>query len=60
MPVFDEALALHMTEDGHWRALADTRYEAITGMYGGWAVAVILKAVIPQLGQEFSPSASTG
>jgi acyl-CoA thioesterase len=59
MPVFDEALALHMTEDGHWRALADNRYEAITGMYGGWTAAVILKAVILQSGQEFSPSAMT-
>ena len=48
-----------MTDDGHYLALADARYEAITGMYGGWAVAVILKTVILQSGQEFGPSALT-
>ena len=59
MSAFDEALALRINEDGHWLALADNRYEAITGMYGGWAVGVILKTVILQSGQEFSPSALT-
>jgi len=59
MRVFDEAHDLHITEDRHWLALADARYAAINGMYGGWTVAAILKAVILQSGQEFSPSALT-
>lgn len=59
MSVLDEALALRMTEDGHCLAVADARYAAITGMYGGWTVAVILKAVLFQSGEEFRPSALT-
>ncbi|MEZ5572269.1 MAG: thioesterase family protein [Halioglobus sp.] len=59
MSAFDEAFALDITGAGHYLALADARYEAITGMYGGWAVAAILKAVILQSGQEFGPSALT-
>jgi acyl-CoA thioesterase len=40
------AAALALTRgDGCWEALADPRYEALHGMFGGWAAAVALAAV---------------
>jgi acyl-CoA thioesterase len=59
MSAFDEALILRSTEEGHWLALPDTRYEALSVMYGGWAAAIILKAVMSQSDQDFGPSALT-
>ena len=39
MSQLDEALALRLTEPGLWLGFADPRYEAMTGMYGGWTAA---------------------
>ena len=41
----EEALSLHHLEPGLWKAIADVRYEANTGMFGGWTAALLLTAV---------------
>ncbi|MBC7520869.1 MAG: thioesterase family protein [Sandarakinorhabdus sp.] len=46
MSVFDDSLALEPAGAGQWRALASPRYEAVVGMFGGWTVALLLKAVL--------------
>jgi acyl-CoA thioesterase len=50
------ALAL-MRGDGCWEALADPRYEALHGMFGGWAAAVALAAVEADADPEHVASA---
>lgn len=45
MSSLSEALALHAQGPGAWRGLADPRYEAGTGMFGGWTAALLLRAV---------------
>jgi acyl-CoA thioesterase len=59
MAQFDDALALRLTAEGLWLGFADTRYEAMTGMYGGWTAAVLLRAVMLQTDSAFTPSALT-
>jgi acyl-CoA thioesterase len=46
MTDFDRSLALVAVEPELWRGTADSRYEANNGMFGGWTVALLLKAVI--------------
>jgi acyl-CoA thioesterase len=59
MSQFDDALALRKTEEGLWSGFADPRYEAMTGMYGGWTAAVLLRAVMLQVDPPHTPSALT-
>jgi acyl-CoA thioesterase len=59
MSQFDDALALRLLEKGLWSAFADPRYEAMTGMYGGWTAAVLLRAVMLQADPPHMPSALT-
>ena len=59
MSELDDALALRLAEEGLWLAFADPRYEAMTGMYGGWTAAVLLRAVMLQADPQFTPSALT-
>lgn len=49
MSQFDEALSLRLTEQGIWSGFADPQYEAMTGMYGGWTAAILLRAVMLQV-----------
>jgi acyl-CoA thioesterase len=46
IPTLEEALALHVTGEGSYRAYADPDNEAGTGMFGGWTAAVLLKSVL--------------
>jgi acyl-CoA thioesterase len=55
----EEALALTASDDGHWLAHADQRYESITGMFGGWATAVLLRSVLNNPERQGLPSAIT-
>jgi len=59
MSQFDDALALRLTEEGLWSGFPDPRYEAMTGMYGGWTAAVLLRAVMLAADPQFTPSALT-
>ena len=46
MTALDESLALETLGAGHWRGHAHALFEASNGMFGGWTVALLLKAVI--------------
>jgi hypothetical protein len=46
MSSLDEAFTLHVAGAGAWQALADPRYEAGTGMFGGWTAAMLLRSVL--------------
>ncbi len=59
MSQLDDALALRPAEEGLWLAFADPRYEAMTGMYGGWTAAVLLRAVTLAADPLYTPSALT-
>jgi acyl-CoA thioesterase len=59
MSVFDDALALRAIDAGLWLAFADPRYEARTGMFGGWTAAVLLGAVLLEADAQFIPCALT-
>lgn len=48
MSDLDSSLALEAAGPGQWRAVASPRYEAVIGMFGGWTVAVLLKAVLAE------------
>jgi acyl-CoA thioesterase len=50
MTSFDEAVALRPLEGGRWWAHADRRHESISGMFGGWAAAITLQAVLRSAG----------
>jgi acyl-CoA thioesterase len=39
-----DGLALRPVGDNEWRAFADPRFEAGTGMFGGWTAALLLQA----------------
>lgn len=58
MSELDDALALRSTEEG-WLAFADPRYEARTGMFGGWTAAVLLRAVMLEADPQSTPCALT-
>jgi acyl-CoA thioesterase len=59
MSDLEEALALQPIENGSWRAFADPRYEAATGMFGGWTAAILLRGVLDDASRVGSPSAIT-
>jgi acyl-CoA thioesterase len=59
MSELEEALTLRPNQPGAWRAFADPRYEAATGMLGGWTAAVLLRAVIDDAARQGAPSAIT-
>jgi acyl-CoA thioesterase len=42
----DESLALEAVGAGNWRGHAHALFEAFNGMFGGWTVALLLKAII--------------
>ncbi len=46
MTAFDETLALEAIGPGSWRGHAHALFEAFNGMFGGWTVALLLKAII--------------
>jgi len=55
----EEALTLTATSDGGRMAIADPRYEAANGMFGGWTAAILMRAVIESAGSGAEPSAIT-
>lgn len=55
----EEALRLQATEEGVWQGVADPRYEANTGMFGGWTAALLLQAVVLDARVTGLPSAIT-
>ncbi|PHS22747.1 MAG: hypothetical protein COA85_10890 [Robiginitomaculum sp.] len=59
MSTFDEALAVHPDGNGIWRAHADPRCEANTGMFGGWTAAILLKAILADAQHHGEPIAVT-
>lgn len=46
MTGLDESLALEPVGEGNWRGHAHALFEANNGMFGGWTVALLLKAVV--------------
>lgn len=46
MTQFDDSLALDVVGPGQWRGQAQPLFVANNGMFGGWTVALLLKAVI--------------
>jgi acyl-CoA thioesterase len=46
MSSLSEALTLRALAEGEWQGFADPRYEAGTGMFGGWTAALLLRSVI--------------
>ena len=59
MSSLTEALTLHPVAQSEWRALADPRYEAGTGMFGGFTAALLLRAVTLDERCAGAPSALT-
>lgn len=55
----EEALTLTPAGDGAWNAFADPRYEAATGMFGGWTAAIMLRGVLDDAARLGTPSAMT-
>ena len=59
MSELEEALTLTAATDGTWTAFADPRYEAGTGMFGGWTAAIMLRSVMDDAASAGTPSALT-
>ena len=59
LPELEEAISLNLLEEGLWKGMADVRYEANAGMFGGWTVALLLQAVIQDDRAIGSPSTLT-
>ncbi|HYD74227.1 MAG TPA: thioesterase family protein [Candidatus Binatia bacterium] len=59
MQTLADSLALHATGEGSWRAFADPRNEANTGMFGGWTAALLMKSVLSDARAQGEPSAIT-
>lgn len=55
----DEALTLRAVAESEWNIRADERYEANTGMFGGWTAAVLLKSVLDDTRAQGTVSALT-
>jgi acyl-CoA thioesterase len=53
----EESLTLRPDGDGRWLAHADPEHESITGMFGGWTAAVLLRAIQQASDVAGSPSA---
>jgi acyl-CoA thioesterase len=54
-----EALTLRPTDDGHWLAFADPRYESTNAMFGGWTAAIALRGAMQSSNEAATPSAIT-
>lgn len=59
MSVFDESLELTPDGPGRWAGIASPRYEAVIGVFGGWTVALLLKAVLVEPEASGSPVSIT-
>ena len=59
MAHLDAALALEPDGEGRWRAHADADHESINAMFGGWTVAILLRAVLASAESDAQPSATT-
>jgi acyl-CoA thioesterase len=59
MTTLEESLVLTPLGTGEWRANADPRYEANSGMFGGWTAAILLKSVQADARAQGTPSALT-
>lgn len=59
MTEFDDATAVRPLDGGAWSAHADPGHESISSMYGGWASAVSLRAVLATADDVSLPSAIT-
>jgi hypothetical protein len=59
MSSLSDALTLRALAEGEWRGLADPRYEAGTGMFGGWTAAILLRSVVDDPRAQGSASALT-
>lgn len=59
MTALDKSLALEPQGEGTWRALADPQYEANTGMFGGWTMALLAKAALAHPDAQGTLSAAT-
>ena len=59
MTEFEEATALQPISTGRWSAHADPRHESLSAMFGGWASAVSLRAVLATADGESLPAAIT-
>jgi len=59
MAELDASLAIQPQGPGLWRGRADPQYEANTGMFGGWTMALLLKAVVEDPLSEGTVSAIT-
>jgi acyl-CoA thioesterase len=55
----DEALMLRPTDDGHWVAKPDLRYQSLNAVFGGWTAAVALRGVTDSAEGPAAPSAIT-
>jgi acyl-CoA thioesterase len=59
MTALDASLALECIDQGQWRAHADPKREANSGMFGGWTAALLLKGVLDDPRAEGAASAIT-
>jgi len=59
MSSLSEAFSLRAVDTGEWQGLADPRYEAATGMFGGWTAALLLRSVIDDPRAAGTPAAIT-
>ena len=59
MSVFDDSLALAPAGPGRWIGVASPLYEAVIGVFGGWTVALLLKAVLVEPEASGSPVSIT-
>ena len=55
----ETSLAMERTGPGQWSAVASPAYEAISGMFGGWTSALMLKSVLADAEAQGSASAMT-
>lgn len=59
MTILDESLSLETIGTEEFRGTADPRYEANSGMFGGWTAALLMKAVLENPESQGLPSAIT-
>ena len=55
----EASLAIKRLGAGLWSSVASPAYEAITGLFGGWTAALMLKSVLADPEAQGSPSAMT-
>jgi acyl-CoA thioesterase len=56
---FDEALALQQRDENHFQGQTDTRYWNRRGPFGGYAAALLLKAMMQRIGTTQPPRSLT-